>query len=166
MNNKKAQVYVFTAILISTMMLGIVSLNSVVFYKGDTFKPVVENYKDELYYVVNNTVYNDHDVGSAVKDYTEHFIWYSSKRNLDVKVVAMVYNTTAITIINEYGKTVTFERAGLEFDVEENSMNTTTNFHDAKLHSGEDTYNFKFQDEGVRALIKRDHEGNIQIYKI
>lgn len=98
---KKAQFYIFTAILLSAYVFMIYANSIVMADKpSTTFTDLNNNFVIEGPKVVNNAIYNKIDVETQFEDFVAKFIDYTKTRNINFGIFYMLINNKEIFMVN------------------------------------------------------------------
>ncbi len=145
-SNKKAQFYIFTALVLigySTLLLQ--SFN-VVPEGSRNFRTVYENFVFESSQALNNALFEEKDVNDEYGRFLDSFISYSKMKKLNIEVFSML----------EHGDYVYFSNL-MDNDVKILNINET-------IPAGSDTY-FLREDISEAVLEVRDDVFHENIYK-
>ena len=97
---KKAQFYIFVAVLLCISAYSLLSFGIVAKEKSTGFGMLYENYIHESENVINNALYTGTDVFSQFDSYTNSFITYAKTRNTDFGVLYMIKKDDELRVVN------------------------------------------------------------------
>jgi hypothetical protein len=100
--NKKAQIYILAAIILSIIVFSLSSVVNKIEQKRleNDFEKLSKNYAMESANLINNLISNDQDVSSAFLNFTVLFTSYSKAQNPNFELIYALDNNTAIQIGN------------------------------------------------------------------
>ena len=98
--NRKAQFYIFMALLLSFLVFTIYPSNSSSMVSTYLFQSISQNYIKEAPKVVNAAVFKKQDIFQIFDNYTKNFISYAATKNIDLEVAYVIINKTNIKIVN------------------------------------------------------------------
>ncbi len=98
---KKAQFYMFTAvILISYVFFIVANKSSISTSEVENLELYLDNYIHEATIVINNAVYYNNNISTALNNFTESYIAYTEDKNLDIGIVSLYSYNNQIIIAN------------------------------------------------------------------
>ena len=141
--NKRAQFYMFAAIILISFVFVIVSNNSNI-SKTNTkkYQTYLDNYKEEAIIVINNAVYENKNISYELRNYTEYFISYATGKDLDIGLTYLYSNNNYIYIVNYLNYPVLINPFGINL---EKNNEVKVNFNETivvKYHN--ESYYFYF----------------------
>jgi hypothetical protein len=142
---KKAQFYIFTAIIFISIAAMIYSNKS----RFDTdkladLKEYMGNYDYEAGIVMNNAARNNNNISLALSNYTQSFISYASSRDLDLGILYLYSYDGNIHIVNYLNEPVSITTIGITLN---HSLETETSFTGKiSIIYRNETYNYYFFD--------------------
>ncbi len=112
---KKAQFYIFTAILLSSMMLAIVTTSSKITRPESAFRELEDNFMDESAVVVNSAIYNGTNVSLRYLDFVNKFLDYSRGKESTFSLAYVLAYDNTVEINNRLSEDVFVRADGQSF---------------------------------------------------
>lgn len=153
--NKKAQFYIFVAILLCVSAYGLISTSTQPKSKVTDFDVLSKNYISEANNVFNQALYQEKDVAQELDYYTKNFIAYAKTKNTDFKVLYMAKTGNATNIVNYLKKEANITT--INQTLNSNSQIKANSTSHILIIVDNDEYNYTFsEDENeFKALIIR-----------
>jgi len=161
--NKKAQVYVFAAIVLVSVVIA--SISAVKNFTSYQDAEVIENFKTELYYVINNALFNNLSVVHQIDNFTKSFKAYALTKNYDIDIFLLYYNSTLLYVVNGFDDNVTLKIPGKTLYLMQGSYDLG-NVNNITVVIGNDVYKFNLGFNEYKGIIKYVKGNNVFVHKI
>ncbi|MBR9690383.1 hypothetical protein GOV08_01735 [Candidatus Woesearchaeota archaeon] len=153
MANKKAQFYLFVALILALSAYSLLSPGIVSKQRDFDFEEIYNNYIHEGEIVINQALYKNIDIVETFDNYTVNFIEYAKTKNTDFYVAYIIKEDNAVSVVNYLKSKINISSHNTTLDVQKSTtLNTTNNI--MINYEGQD-YNYTFSDEYVqfKALV-------------
>ena len=151
--NKKAQFYIFTAILLCISAFGLLSTSPLSKEKNTDFELLASNYLYEAKNTINQALYRESSPYLAVDLFTNNFIGYAKTKNIDLKIAYILKNENKTTVVNYLKDDLNITSHNKTIKTSESATFNLTNI--IIIRYDETDYNYTFTNDTVefKALI-------------
>jgi hypothetical protein len=98
--SKKAQFYLFAAMLLCISAYGLLSASPIAKEKNTDSQLLASNYLFEAKNVINQALYKESDPFEDVDRFTNNFISYAKTKNTDLKIAYILKNDNKTRVVN------------------------------------------------------------------
>jgi len=118
--NKRAQFYILAAVILIGAVAIIVSNKSTLSLKKiENYRHVLDNYIYEGKIVINNAVRDEKNISEEMRDYTEAFIEYLNKRDMNSGIIFLFSRENKIHVVNYLNQKIQVKEEAAQLDFEE-----------------------------------------------
>jgi len=111
--NKKSQFYAFAAIVLIAGFLAVVTNKSTIsFEKVDNIAALKQNYVHESNIIINNAVYQNKNISTQLRQFTEEFIEYAKNKNINLGIIFLYSQHDKVYIVNYLKEPVLIKSVG------------------------------------------------------
>ncbi len=153
--HKKAQFYLFVAIMLCISAYGLLSTAPKPQVKNTDFDLMSKNYVHEADNVIDQAIYADGDAYAQVDAYTLNFISYAKTKNTDFKVLYILKEKNSTYIVNYLKKEANITTYGKALNDGEHSILPSNSSISIDFDDNEYDYNFTEDDFEFKALITK-----------
>lgn len=127
--NKKAQFYIFTAILLSAYAFTIYANSRVIANEpSKTFKELKDNYLIEGEKVPNNAIYTNKEIENQFENFTAEFRDYAKTKNINLGIFYILINNDNIFLMNHLDSSASITTTQTyNLEINQNTTIPTTN---------------------------------------
>lgn len=164
-SKKKAQFYLFTAILLCGMALAITAPIAATSGPSKDFKELYSNYIREGDRVVNSAIFNSENLTDKFSAFTSDFLEFARQKDKDFGLIFLLSENSAVSVGNYLGSDVTISTSYGSYSIGDGvSVLNATDYVSIML--GEDNYRFNFEGSAVQfmALFRSGKYNNIRVY--
>src|SRR3989338_9540313 len=162
---RKAQFYIFTAILLSSMMLAIITSSSRATRPETAFRELEDNFMAESTVVINSAIYNRTNVSLQYLDFANRFLDYSKSRDSTFSLVYVLAYDNTIDINNRLDEDIFVKVDKQNFRLNANERTAVSRVKRVVLTYSNNDYEFELKGYGAeaRALFVSKKEQSIKI---
>ncbi|HII72362.1 TPA: hypothetical protein HA265_06425 [Candidatus Woesearchaeota archaeon] len=155
-HNRKAQFYIFTAIILIAYSMLLLQSFSVVPESSKTFRNIYENFKFESSAAINNALFEQADVNDEYERFLDRFISYSKMKKTNIEVFSMLETGDRVYFSNKMNTEVriinineTISPGSSTYFLRSDLSEAVLEVRDDVFH--ENIYKFTISDEGTDA---------------
>ena len=156
MKNKKAQFYIFTAIVLIAYSTLLLQADSVIPESSKTFHNVYDNYVFESSQVLNNALFEQTNINEEYERFLTNFISYSKMKKLSIEVFSILETDNYVYFSNHMSNPVhiinineTVSPGGETYFLREDISEAVLEVRDDVFH--ENIYKFTISQQGTDA---------------
>jgi hypothetical protein len=156
MKNKKAQFYIFTAILLIAYSMLLLQSYNVVPEASKNFKQVYDNFVFESSAALNNALFEQEDINEEYERFLQSFISYSKMKKLSIEVFSILETGDRVYFSNKMSNSVRIININETIPPDSNTYFPRSNLSEAVLEVRDDVfheniYKFTISNEGTDA---------------
>lgn len=165
--SNKGQVYIFVAILMSVFLTGMVLLNFSYNKHNDRNNGIVQNYKNELYYVMNYALYDSKNAVDYMENYTIEFTeTFKGRTGSELQVLLLIYDKNSTHIINRCKQNISLKTSWNKINVaQEDSAKIVGRPNFTTTVAGQ-TYSFEQNNEPYKGIITIKDYSQVYVSRI
>ena len=143
MKTKKAQFYLFAALIfVSAVFLVVANSSSISLREIDDFETYQKNYLHEAKIVINNAIMDNLNISDQLGEYTSEYISYLSSKDIDLGVLILLASEDKIYIDNYLNEPVLISTLG--FSLNPGEKMSTGFREELEVEYRNETYSFSF----------------------
>lgn len=166
--DKKAQFYLFTAVILIILAAGIIPKSVQVYEKGHVFNELAENFEDEIVHVVNNAIYHNISAAERIEGFSISFLNYARQRDPNFGYVLMLRDSNETIISNRLKESTAVKPEGDPwFSVAANDHAVTEPYDSLIVEIEDGRFGFNMSREvEIKILFKSVKNENIYIREV
>ncbi|MCP3681916.1 MAG: hypothetical protein GY861_04425 [bacterium] len=164
--NKKAQFYIFAAILLIGYSFTIVQPPSEIKMPLTAFGALRENFIQESNVVINNAIYEESNLSQVYWDFADEFIGFAKTSSPKFRMFYMLQHDGKIDFGNYLEEDVNVTYGSNSFVVQAGDLVSKERMKDLTLRVGDINYDFEIENSAVelKALFKQTKNNEVRIY--
>ncbi len=165
-NNKKAQFYLFTAIILCGFALIVLAGGQKKTFPEKSFSQLDKNYIVEESKVINSGIYTN-NLTDQYDDFAAVFLTYSKTKNPDFGFVYLLSTDNSLVIKNNIAKTINISTPIANFSLADSASRTINKTTFVQISFDNNKYDFNLSKEGVdsKLLFFMQSKDNIRVYQ-
>lgn len=167
MINKKAQLYIFTAIILCSLVFGFVAPKAFIRKPDKTFTNIHKNYMDEAYHVINSAIVNNANVTSRFNSFTLDFLRYTDTKKINFQMLYILTYRDKMELYNSLGN-ILFSTTERSFSMANNRTESFDKTDVVTVAALGESYEFNITNESIqlKAIFRagRGDEQKVFVY--
>lgn len=151
-SGRKAQFYIFTAILLCGFALGILIPISAISAPSKAFKDINSNYVYEAHRAINSALFENDNITERLEYFSDDFLGYASKKDKGFGLVYMLADDD-IYVGNHLAENINITADGSVIPVAKGEVLMINMTDSIYLTSAKDRYRFDFNGSGLRLKV-------------
>ena len=164
--NKKAQFYIFIAILLLTYAFAIARPSAAPKEPVPVFKSLYQNFISESPTVINNALHSSGNVSDAYKNFVDTFISFAKTKEPNFRLLYILVNNDKLVVSNRMDSAINATVNQNSYQISSNQELTLGKADSADIIIGTNTYSFSFDDTDtqVKALFRKEDKNEVRVY--
>jgi hypothetical protein len=166
MLNKKAQFYIFTAILLLTYAFAISRPTVAPKQPISSFQSLYKNFLYESPIVVNNALHESGNVSDAYRQFVDDFISFAKTKDPNLRMAYLLVDNGKLVIGNRLKSAINVSENQNSYTVSSNQELTIDKPASVELLVNDIAYTFSFDESDiqVKALFRKEDQNEVRIY--
>jgi hypothetical protein len=166
MMNKKAQFYIFVAILLVTYAFAITRPATAPKQTVSAFKSLYENFISESPVVINHALHNSSDVSAVYELFVDDFLQFARTKEPNFRLVYLLVDGDTLVIGNRLKDTINVTANQNPYSLSSGKQLTLDKSDTAELIVNDIRYEFSFDETDVqlKALFRKEDKNEVRIY--
>ena len=163
MKNKKAQFYIFTAVILSTYLFALVSATSQKLEESSKFEILKDNFIKVSSTVINSALYSQNNVSEQFNEFSLDFMDYAKTKGIDLELLYILVQDD-VEINNYLNKEVKINN----YTLNKGQSLIIDKTEQITIESYDIDYDFDISNEPLqlKGILRTEENSNIQVHVI